>query len=96
MRLKKLQEEIQMKGFNYKLIERTDKKALYARHDINTNLIHGYEVIKIQTVVSKPFQVGNNYELYDMIEKFPSTQFQGRKSWLYADLSLAKKKYDNL
>ena len=93
MRVRKLQEVVQMKGLIYKLIDRTETKALYSRHKPDDDAIHSYEVFQIALIKSQPFNIGSNSEIYDMIEKFPDSRHYGKKAWLFTDPVRARKKY---
>lgn len=96
MRVRKLHEFIQMKGLNYRLIDRTKNKAIYSRHRPEDDSIHSYEVFVIQTIKSRPFSIGSNSDLYDAVEKFPDKKVFGKKAWLFVDPIKAKQKYDSL
>jgi hypothetical protein len=86
MRVKKLNNNIRKNGFDYKLIERTESKAIYAQQD------HGYEVFKIKSGNPHPLAV-DDLANYDKIERFPGDEDFGKSAWTYKTLPEAQKRY---
>ena len=89
IRVKKLDNKIRKNGFDYKLIERTDTKAIYSQED------YGFEVFKIKP--SKPHpKCQEDIKNFDLIEHFPSDAVFGRSAWSYRTIEDAKKRYMTL
>ena len=73
-------------GVTAKLIERTDKKAIYFRTD------NVWEVFKIK--ISEPSEVFG--KKYPKREVYPGNEDFGVWAWCYRDETLARKKYSNI
>jgi hypothetical protein len=86
LRIKKLNNEIKKNGYLYRLVERTETKALYAQED------YGFEVFKVK--LSKPHpKAENDLKLYDKVEIFPNDEDFGKIAWSYKSLDEAQKRY---
>ena len=83
----RLNDRYEKMGMEYRLLERTEKVALYAVFLSGYRV--NYEVIKIR--VHKPDKYNNTlYEVYPNTEKF------GIDGWSYNHLEDAKKKYNEM
>lgn len=89
VRLKKLENDIRKNGFDYRLIERTEKKAIYKQG------FYGYEVFKIK--IAKPHPKSeNDIKNFDQIERFPCNEEFGKTAWYYPTLQDAQKRYTTI
>ena len=89
MRVRRLHTAIKKNRYQYKLIERTPTKAIYAQED------YGYEVFKINLFKPHPKSL-DDLERYDLVEYFPNNEDFGRKAWSVRSFDDAKKIYDAL
>lgn len=101
MKIRALPEEITKNGFIYRLIERTDKRCLYAQHS-KLGRCQGYEVFLTKlgdsNKAAESFARMNNKEPQytareDYYEIFPGNEEFGKRAWFYPDLESAKEAY---
>lgn len=86
-RIKKLSSEVKKNGYKYRLIIRTDTKAIYAQEN------YGFEVFKIRR--SKPHpKATEDLKNYDKVEIFPNDEDFGKVAWTYPSLEDAQKRYE--
>ena len=86
IRVKKLNNEIRKNGFTYRLVERTETKAIYAQDDF------AFEVFKIK--LGRPHPLSDeDIKNFDKIERFPNDEAFGKIAWTYRTLEDARKKY---
>ena len=91
VRTKKLQEKVKKNGFEYRLVKRTDEKAIYSQHTPLGDLI-AYEVFK--TRLSKPHPKSvEDLKNFDLVEIFPSDEEFGTRAWTYSNLGQAEKAF---
>jgi hypothetical protein len=89
--MKTLQETLRKNAFDYRLIERTEVKAIYEQSD-NGELI-AYEIFKIK-IVPECILGGNIIESH---EKFPSDNDFGITAWTVGtNFESAMDKYNSL
>jgi len=88
-------------GYEYNLVKRNDKAAIYEQVDPEFPQFKGYEVFQI--TVTKPSRIqqkngekaGMWYQ-YPETEKFPGNEDFGKIAWAYSTLGSAQKKFDEL
>ena len=90
-------------GYNYRLIKRNNKIAIYELTNIKypEDKSVSYEVFVI--LISQAYQliqkcginIGKVYD-YPISEKFPGNEDFGRTAWAYNNENLALEKFDNL
>jgi hypothetical protein len=90
--MKRLSKEINRNGFQYFLLKRTPKKALYRQTLGNVQV--GFEVFLIR-VHGKQFSPLLN-KSFDAAERFPGNEDFGRTAWSFMDYQKALKKYMEL
>lgn len=81
--------------FKFKLVERTDKAALY-RIDNPVGDIDLWEVIKIRVLPAKTIKPGGVTKLIPKREKLPSSEEFGTFAWSYYEEERARRQYDKL
>jgi hypothetical protein len=86
IRIKKLKNEIKKNGYMYRLVERTDLKAIYAQED------YGFEVFKVKLDKPHP-KAEEDIKKYDKVERFPCDEDFGKHAWTYKTLEEAQKRY---
>ena len=89
LKIKKLPEIISRNGFEYRLHNRTEKKAIYSQHFKKRKII-AYEVFKIKLSNPYPFSDSD----FDKIEYFPSNESFGKFAWTYKTLDEAYKRFN--
>lgn len=101
--LKALPQELRKNGFDYKLINRSPGKCIYAQwHDGD---IVAYEVFKTKIVKYRERMMDFNqrhslevnplnYKEYK--ETFPNDEEFGKRAWTYHNLEDATRRYENL
>jgi hypothetical protein len=90
--MKKLPLLISKNGFEYKLLRRTEKKALYAQSLGNTLI--GYEVFRIRIQQTRFSALLGAIQTSS--EKFPGNENFGKSAWSYMDFQNALEKYNEL
>ena len=88
-------------GYNYNLVKRNDKAAIYEQVDPEFPQFKGYEVFQI--TVTKPSRIqqkngekaGMWYQ-YPKTEKFPGNNDFGTIAWAYSTEESAEKKFKEL
>lgn len=92
-------------GYEYHLIERTERKFLYAQLDAKTKKHYAYEVFKNKIIdnhrFAKHFYVKRNIPFVpkdhpQYKEIFPNNEAFGKYAWSYPRLDLARQKYDSI
>jgi len=91
--IKKLPENINRNGFVYKLVERTDKKAIYSQHSKEGKL-YRYEIFKTKLRKLGRYDNPTDIKLYARKEAFPSDEEFGKRAWTYFKYEDAKKAFD--
>lgn len=103
LKVKKLPESIKKNGFEYRLIKRSDERAIYSQHG-GLGQIFSYEVFLIKLgdlrkakqrwaeLQKKDFNPEDYEEMY---EKFPNNEDFGKTAWTYPTLALAEKAFDS-
>lgn len=89
--MKQLKEIIRKNGFTYQRMERTDKTAIYAQIDNDSEVI-GYEVFKIKTRGARWLK-GRHLEAQ---ERFPANEDFGYTAWSYRSIDRAREKFKQL
>lgn len=74
-------------GFEYQLIERTDKKCLYAQ--TKGGKTYGYEIFKTRIIK-------NSFKNNELQEKYPGHEEFGKRAWYITNLTQAKERYNKL
>jgi len=86
--MKKIKDVLHIRRFDYKLIKRTDKTALY---ELSVrNIIYGYEIHKIRL-----FPVSDKI-IHKKGERMAFTNEFGKYAWSYQDLNLALTKFEEV
>lgn len=89
---KKLPNEISKNGYLYKLVQRTEGKAIY-KQTYNNTLV-GYEVFKIRIQCARYSQIlGRSIP---ECERFPCNEDFGRTAWSFRDIESALIRYFNI
>jgi hypothetical protein len=87
---KPLKESFSKYGFDYKMIKRTKKKAIFEQS--KRNRVFSYEVITVSK--HNGFTLGDVY--IEPSETYPSTSEWGSKGFTYKTLEEAERKYREL
>ena len=105
MKIEKLPSCLSKNGFLYKLVERTDKCAIYEQCEQNGDSTGHWEVFKIKSYdprkkakyfyekEGKPF---NADEFPDLKEAFAADNDFGKTAWCFTDLAKARAKFKEL
>jgi len=101
--IRKLPEKVKKNGFEYRLVKRTDERAIYSQH-AGLGQVIAYEVFKIKLgdlrkakkrwadMRKEQFNEADYEEFY---EKFPSDEDFGKTAWTYSKLAEAEKTFDS-
>ena len=79
--MKTIPETYSKNGYNYRLIERTAKAAIYGQH-MGSRLI-AYEVVKVRVRAGRESEVNGRNVVFEAGEYLPSTEEWGRFGWTY-------------
>jgi len=88
--MKQLPTELRKNGFNYKLVCRTDRKAVYCQY-VNTNLQY-YEVF----IIRKHGDIEIAGNKLEAAEQYPGDNDFGKTAWTCQTLEKAMERYNNL
>jgi hypothetical protein len=86
IRVKKLRNEIKKNGFLYRVVERTDTKAIYEQENF------GFEVFKIKLDKPHP-KAEEDINNFEKVERFPNAEDFGKHAWYYKNIEEAQKRY---
>ena len=90
-------------GYEYILIKRNKKAAIYSQKNIDVpeDTSEGFEVFQI--VLSKPYSImqkngpsAGMWYHYPLTEKFPGNEDFGKTAWSFTNKDSAEKKYKEL
>lgn len=99
--IRKLPDKLKKNGFEYRLVERNEKRAIYSQHAGLSQII-AYEVFNIKIgdlrkakkrwadIKKINFNPDDYEEFYEI---FPSDEDFGKTAWTYPNLELAKKAF---
>lgn len=90
LRIKMLKNEIGKNGYDYILVKRHEKGAIYSQNNGRGNII-AYEVFKHKLVKPHPKSIDVNE--WDKVESFPGDEEFGIRAWTYPNLELAEKRF---
>ena len=92
--MKKLEKNLRKNGYDYELIQRTDKVALYAQ-TIHGDVI-GYEVFFIKEQKESNVVIDNVKVHFEHKEAFPSNEDFGNIAWSFTMEKNAISRYEAL
>ena len=88
-------------GYDYNLVKRNDKVAMYAMQNPEIPEDNGYEVFKIveskpSTLLQKSGVKKGMWYQYPAMEKFPGNEDFGNIAWAFNTIESAEKKFKEL
>ena len=92
-RIKVLPEKLKKNGFEYRLVKRTDNRAIYSQHE-GAGQIVAFETFKIKKGKPHP-KAEEDLKNYDEVERFPIDEDFGKTAWTYSNLEDAQKAFDS-
>ena len=93
--IKKIKDTFTKNDFDYRLIARVGRIALFEQFDAKE--VCGYEIHKIRVKPIQPmFLPGDEYKGYTHYEKLPSNEEFGKYGWYYMNKRLAIDHYNEL
>lgn len=93
--MKTLETTFKNQDYTYEQASRDGDVATYIVRSANTNVTHGYEVIKIKKIKEKTFPNGITTPAH---EAYPSNEDFGKTAWyyMYGQADKAKARYQEL
>lgn len=94
--MEKLPLEIKKNHYDYKLISRNDKAAIYGQYLPGGELLIAYEVFQIREQQASTSVINGQIINYIEKELFPSDEEFGKTAWSFNNLENAEKCFNGL